>query len=73
MPGARIVPRTRLALSRDPSGELAAAAIQAMQDDAIPGGQADFIIVAVPAGAADDAMAERIIAAAAPQGDRTAA
>lgn len=55
--GVRIVTRPKLALSADPSGELAAAALQATEAAGIPPGQADVLVVAIDAGLADDDLA----------------
>lgn len=64
MPGVRIVTRPKLALSMDPSAEVAAAALQATEAGDIPAGQADILVVAVPAGVADDKLAAALEAAA---------
>jgi len=59
---ARIVTEGTLRLSRAPTAELGAAALQAQKAAGLKA--ADFIIVAVAPGTADDAMADRIVAAA---------
>jgi len=59
---ARIVTAGTLKLSRAPTAELGAAAMQAQKAAGLE--VADFVIVAVPPGSADDAMAARIVAAA---------
>lgn len=63
MPRTRIVNAAKLRLSRDPSAELAAGALQAGEDAELAGGTADFLIVAVPAGQADDTLARALEAA----------
>ena len=63
MPRTRIVNSAKLGLSRDPSAELAAGALQAAEDAGLMvdgTGAADFIIVAVPAGHADDRLAREL-------------
>lgn len=61
---ARVVTAGTLKLSRAPTAELGAAALQAQKAAGLT--VADFVIVAVPAGTADDTMARRMIAAAKP-------
>lgn len=60
----RLLTRTRLRLAQDPSALLAAGALQATEAAGLELGEADFLIVAVPAGQADDALALELEAAA---------
>lgn len=58
------VPQERLRLSPAPAAELAAAAMEARADAGLEAQQGDFVVVAVPAGESDVALAaiERAIA-----------
>jgi len=56
--GARVVPEGRLKLSRSPSADIAAAAMQAQEAAGLT--TADFIVVAVKPGTATDAMAREL-------------
>lgn len=54
---ARIAPAGRLRVSRAPVAEIAAAAQHAQEAASLEGAGADFIVLAVPSGAGDDALA----------------
>ncbi len=63
--GVRVVPEGRLRLAASPTNELAAAALLAQDAAGIPPSDgADFVILAVPPGAAGDRLARHVQAAA---------